>query len=87
MVEGWAVKRKLDTMKLTRVRIDGFRSVKEEARLFVDPKVTILIGANDHGKTNLLEAIRSLNGDRPLKQEDENWDSVGQGKPIIEFEF
>jgi predicted ATPase len=74
-------------MKLTRVIIDGFRSVKEDVRLIIDPKVTILIGANDHGKTTLLEAISCINEDRALKQEDENWDSVGKGKPILEFEF
>jgi len=74
-------------MKLKQVHVDGFRSVKEKLNLFIDPKVTILIGANDHGKTALLEAIRCLNEDRPLKAEDENWDSVGQGKPTLEFVF
>lgn len=74
-------------MKLKQVHVDGFRSVKEKLNLFIDPKVTILIGANDHGKTTLLESIRCLNEDRPLKAEDENWDSVGQGKPTLEFVF
>jgi hypothetical protein len=74
-------------MKLKEVRVDGFRSVKEPLKLFVDPKVTILIGANDHGKTTLLEAVRSLNDDRTLTKEDENWDLVDQGKPILEFVF
>jgi AAA ATPase domain len=74
-------------MRLKEVCIDGFRSVKEKIRLLVDPRVTILIGANDHGKTNLLETIRTLNDGRPLIPEDENWDSIGQGKPIIEYEF
>jgi hypothetical protein len=74
-------------MKLRLVRIHGFRSVKEKVKLFIDPKVTILIGANDHGKTTLLEAVRRLNADKPLTKEDENWDSLGQGKPILQFEF
>jgi predicted ATPase len=74
-------------MKLKQVHIDGFRSVKEPTRLFIDPKVTILIGANDHGKTTLLEAIRCLNHDNELTPEDENWDSVDQGKPVLEFDF
>lgn len=74
-------------MKLKELRIDGFRSVKETVRLLIDPRVTVLIGANDHGKTNLLEGIRALNSDRALKPEDENWDSIGQGKPIIEYDF
>ena len=74
-------------MKLRQIRIEGFRSVKENINLIVDPKVTILIGANDHGKTNLLEAIRALNADRPFVTDDENWDSVGQGKPVVKYEF
>jgi predicted ATP-dependent endonuclease of OLD family len=74
-------------MKLKQVRIDGFRSVKERVKLFIDPKVTILIGANDHGKTTLLEAIRCLNDDKSLTPEDENWDSVDQGKPVLDFDF
>ena len=74
-------------MKLKQVRVDGFRSVKEQVRLFIDPKVTILIGANDHGKTTLLDAIRCFNEDRTLTPEDENWDTVNQGKPILEFDF
>src|SRR5229473_1965179 len=74
-------------MKLKQVRVDGFRSVKERVKLFIDPKVTILIGANDHGKTNLLEAIRCLNDDKALTPEDENWDSVDQGRPVLEFDF
>ncbi len=74
-------------MKLIQARIDGFRSVKEQLKLNVDPKVTILIGANDHGKTNLLEAILSLNDDRPFQAEDENWDLIGQGKLTVDYDF
>jgi predicted ATP-dependent endonuclease of OLD family len=74
-------------MKLKQVRVDGFRSVKERVKLFIDPKVTILIGANDHGKTTLLEAIRCLNDDKALTAEDENWDSIDQGRPVLEFDF
>lgn len=74
-------------MRLLEVRINGFRSVKEPLRLHIDPAVSILIGANDHGKTNLLEAIRSLNDDRSFTVEDENWDLVGQNKLSIEYDF
>jgi hypothetical protein len=74
-------------MKLKSVVIDGFRSVKDRIPLFTNPRISILIGANDHGKTTLLEAIRCLNDDRPISPEDENWDSVGKGKPILEYKF
>jgi predicted ATPase len=74
-------------MKLKHVWIDGFRSVKDRVRLFVDPRISILIGANDHGKTTLLEAVRCLNHDREITADDENWDSVGKGKPSLEYKF
>ena len=74
-------------MILRQVTIDGFRSIKRKLPLLVDQSVTILIGANDHGKTNLLEAIRCLNEDRKFTAADENWDSVGKGKPVIEYHF
>ena len=35
---------------------------------------TVVLGANDHGKTNLLNAIRTLNDDCGFTSEDENWD-------------
>jgi predicted ATPase len=74
-------------MKLKSIWIDGFRSVRDRVRLFVDPRISILIGANDHGKTTLLEAVRCLNEDRPITEGDENWDSVGKGKPVLEYKF
>jgi predicted ATP-dependent endonuclease of OLD family len=72
-------------MKLARINIMSFRSVKEPLVLHIDTKITILIGANDHGKTNLLEAIRSLNDDRPLTTNDKNWDLDQSAE--IEYEF
>ena len=61
-------------MILKKLVIHGFRSIKGDATLRVDERVTILIGANDHGKSNLLEAIRHLNGDDPFTEEEKNWD-------------
>lgn len=61
-------------MKLTRLVVQGFKSVKGEGTLIIDSKVTILIGANDHGKSNLLDAILHLNDDKQITEEDRNWD-------------
>ena len=68
-------------MRLNKLRIRGFRSVKNEETLFIDHRTTILIGANDHGKSNLLAAIHCLNDDRLIKQEDRNWD-LGSSDPV-----
>lgn len=48
-------------MRLVRVSIEGYRSIKERLDVTLDPHVTVLLGANDHGKTNFLQALRHLN--------------------------
>ena len=45
-------------MRIERIRINGFRNFNDEEILF-QPK-TLIIGANDVGKTNLLYALRLL---------------------------
>src|SRR3989304_9736093 len=74
-------------MKLYKVTISGFLSVKDSEQLLIDEKSTILIGANDHGKTNILEAIRCLNDDRPITEDDRNWDLATDAQPRIEWYF
>lgn len=74
-------------MKLTKVTITGFRSIRETLSLDVDERITILIGANDQGKTNLLEAIRAFNDDRSIKEEDKNWDLESSASANIEYSF
>lgn len=61
-------------MRLAKLTVKGYRSVKKEATLVADDRVTILIGANDHGKSNLLAAIQCLNDDHPIEPDDRNWD-------------
>lgn len=65
-------------MKLGRVEITGFKSIKETISLFLDNRVTVILGANDHGKTNILEAITHLNLGNPFTEEDVNWDMAGE---------
>jgi len=49
-------------MKITRVIIRNWRSVKEAD--FEPADMTVLVGANNAGKTNILSAINFLMGDR-----------------------
>lgn len=65
-------------MKLESVEIAGYRSVREQLELSIDPSVTILLGANDQGKTNILDALNHLNTDAPFVNDDLNWDMEGQ---------
>jgi predicted ATP-dependent endonuclease of OLD family len=74
-------------MKLKKIVLNGFRSVKLEETLFIDDRVTILIGANDHGKSNLLSAIKCLNDNSPIRPEDRNWDSNSDSAVEIKWYF
>jgi predicted ATP-dependent endonuclease of OLD family len=64
-------------MQLKQVKITGYRSIRNETTLFVEPNVTVILGPNDHGKTNCLNALLHLNDDCPFAEEgDLNWDSA-----------
>ena len=75
-------------MRLTRIEIERYRSIGERIEIYVERDVTILLGANDHGKTNILNAIEHLNPDKPFVSDtDLNWDRVDQGDsfPCVRF--
>lgn len=77
-------------MRLTRVVITGYRSIKQSTTLHVEPDVTVILGPNDHGKTNCLSALLHLNQDRPFDADtDLNWDSAegATGLPAVEAYF
>jgi predicted ATP-dependent endonuclease of OLD family len=44
------------------MKVAGFRSVTYDLILRIRPSLTCLIGANEHGKSNLLDAINFLDG-------------------------
>jgi hypothetical protein len=76
-------------VRLVEVEAEGYRSIEARLRLVLDPAVTVLLGANDHGKTNLLEAIQHLNSDFPFQPEDLNWNHREESAalPRIAFTF
>jgi predicted ATP-dependent endonuclease of OLD family len=74
-------------MKLDKVVITGFRSIKGTETISLDEKITVLIGANDHGKSNILDAVRCLNDDRPILSDDRNWDLPESESTKIEWHF
>ena len=77
-------------MRLTRVEIEGYRSIGTKVDIHVQNDVTVLLGPNDHGKTNILNALTHLNPDARFDSNaDLNWDRAAQTSafPSIIFHF
>ncbi|MEO7992774.1 MAG: AAA family ATPase [bacterium] len=74
-------------MHLSKVSIKGYRSIKQSLDLPLEPNVTVILGANDHGKSNLLSAIKHLDSASPFTDEDLSWDLDGQGGSLPEIHF
>ena len=62
-------------MFLRRITITDFLSIRGTLTLDLDPRVTILLGANDHGKSNILRALTKLNDDTVITRDEVNWDA------------
>lgn len=54
-------------MKLSSLRLSGFKSFVEPATLRIEPGLTGVVGPNGCGKSNLLEAIRWVMGENSPK--------------------
>ncbi|HYJ80883.1 MAG TPA: AAA family ATPase, partial [Longimicrobiaceae bacterium] len=73
-------------MRLKKVDIHGFRSVPDRLVMHVRPTLTCLIGANEHGKSNLLDAIHSLATQR-FDEFDHYSHSQRSSDPRVTFTF
>lgn len=60
---------KLCLMKLQSITIENFRSIISIKDLDLSNPVTVFVGANEHGKSNILKAISNLSGGA-LSEED-----------------
>src|SRR5690606_30611768 len=54
-------------MKITRLRLLGFKSFVDPTELVVEPGLTGVVGPNGCGKSNLLEALRWVMGESSYK--------------------
>jgi len=72
-------------MRLRKLSIKDFLSISGTINLDIDPSATVLLGANDHGRSNILKALCCLNDDTPIGRDQVNWDCSSE--PCISFEF
>jgi len=70
-------------MKLTNLVIRNYRSINE-IKCEVDPKITILAGKNESGKTNILEALETFNNTSQFHESDK---PIGYKDKIPEIEL
>src|SRR5580658_3528817 len=54
-------------MKLTRLRLIGFKSFVEPTDFIIEPGLTGVVGPNGCGKSNLVEAVRRVMGEASYK--------------------
>src|SRR5438128_10004580 len=54
-------------MKLTRLRLHGFKSFVEPTDFMIEPGLTGVVGPNGCGKSNLVEALRWVMGETSYK--------------------
>jgi len=54
-------------MRISRLKLSGFKSFVEPAELHIEPGLTGIVGPNGCGKSNLLEAIRWVMGENSPK--------------------
>ena len=54
-------------MKLTRLRLIGFKSFVEPTDFLIEPGLTGVVGPNGCGKSNLVEALRWVMGETSYK--------------------
>src|SRR5262245_56996023 len=55
------------SMKLTRLRLHGFKSFVEPTDFMIEPGLTGVVGPNGCGKSNLVEALRWAMGETSHK--------------------
>lgn len=78
-------------MRLTTATIHNFKSILRDCSLSVDPRITVLVGATESGKTNVLEALASVTSgeysEDSLCSSSEQRLAPSETTPVITVEF
>lgn len=59
-------------MLLENLTVSGFKSFRKRTELPISSRTTVLLGPNDHGKTNALVAIQRLEPGKAFESRDLN---------------
>lgn len=70
-------------MIVDKVRVISYKTNVSEQELDVDPKITVLIGGNETGKTNVLQAINKFSLENKFETEDISRSSNRYRKTIL----
>ena len=57
-------------MRIKKFHIKNYRSILDSGEVILDSKITTLIGKNESGKTCILKALESFNGDYKYVKDD-----------------
>ncbi len=57
-------------MRIKSINTENFRSIKKAENISLEKDITVFIGKNESGKTNVLKALESLNRDYQYKEDD-----------------
>ncbi|MFB6180909.1 MAG: ATP-dependent endonuclease [Candidatus Nanohalobium sp.] len=55
-------------MEIKKFRVKNYRSIKDTGDCYLSPKLTILAGKNEAGKTSILEALRDFHPDNEIDE-------------------
>ena len=71
-------------MRIKQIEYEGFRSVPASLTLRIQPNLTCLIGANEHGKSNLLDGLFLLD-EGTFDEYDKNVQSTDEDHPTLTY--
>lgn len=74
-------------MKIEKVRVQNFCSIKDSNEVNIDDRVTSLIGKNDNGKTNFLKALEFFNKEYKYAKDDLCYYSEKEGIEAKDIEI
>lgn len=70
-------------MRLTKVGVRGYKRFHERQEMDVDSKLLAVVGANEAGKTSLLEALVHLNDGSEIQPGEETRNREGPNTPAV----